>query len=183
MKKMTKGAIVTGLGVALLLGGGGTLAVWNTEKSAEAGIIASGQLDLEPGTGTWTTAAGTEVDIETYKVVPGESLTYTQPLTVTLEGDNLSAELSIIGLPVNGAGGAAAFDQNEIEYTMPALEDEEGNNVLEDSTLTSQELRGTQTLTATSTFTFKENAEGSMNAALDLGDVGYRLEQQAPSGD
>ena len=29
MNKMAKGAIATGLGVALLIGGGGTLAIWN----------------------------------------------------------------------------------------------------------------------------------------------------------
>ncbi|GAA3326839.1 MULTISPECIES: alternate-type signal peptide domain-containing protein [Paeniglutamicibacter] len=52
MNKMTKGALATGLDVALLLGGGGTLAVWNKSVAEPAGTITSGDLELTAGTGT-----------------------------------------------------------------------------------------------------------------------------------
>lgn len=73
MNKMTKGSIATGVDVALLLGGGGTLAVWNTSVQSGAGRIAAGNLDLSAAKGVWTDAK-TEIinDIGSYAVVPGD---------------------------------------------------------------------------------------------------------------
>ncbi|MEE1621900.1 alternate-type signal peptide domain-containing protein [Zafaria sp. J156] len=98
MNKMTKGALATGLGVALLIGGGGTLAVWNQAVEAPAGTVAAGDLELTAGQGTWTDAAGKPVSLGTYKVVPGDRLTFTQPLTVKLVGDKMRAELTTTDL-------------------------------------------------------------------------------------
>ncbi|WP_422115706.1 alternate-type signal peptide domain-containing protein [Brachybacterium sp. UNK5269] len=180
MNKMAKGAAITGLGVALLLGGGGTLAVWNAEQSTNAGVIASGQLDVAPGKGVWTDAnTGTTVDIKTYRVVPGDSLTYTQPLTVTLEGNNVSAVLSMTGTP-QAMAGTAAFDNDDLDFTLPTLVNKDGKSVLDGTALKSKALNKTETLTASSTVTFDADADGSMNAAIDLNKVSYRLDQQKP---
>lgn len=180
MNKMTKGAVITGLGVALLLGGSGTLAVWNAEQSTNAGVIASGELDVSPGVGTWTNAkTGAKVDITTYRVVPGDSLTYTQPLEVTLEGDNVSAVLTMVGGP-GSVKDRSEFNKDDISFTPPTLVDAEGESVLDGTALKSEVLEETETLTASSTFTFNEKAVGSMNAAVNLNEVKYHLEQQVP---
>jgi len=172
MKNMTKGAIVTTLGVALLLGGGGTLAVWNAEQNASAGTIAAGELSLKADAGQWTNAAGTVVNIATYKVVPGDKLTYTQPVTVTLNGSNLSATLKTTGTSVNNG-----FTAANVVVSQPTLRNTAGQ------VLPTTVLKNTQDVTASTTFEFKSTTTGrdSVNAKYDFSSVGYYLEQQAPT--
>lgn len=43
--------MAAGFGAALLVGGGGTLAVWNATTEANAGTILSGNINLIAGTG------------------------------------------------------------------------------------------------------------------------------------
>lgn len=89
MNKLTKGAIAAAAGVALLLGGGGTLAYWNASTSVGAGTIQSGNLAVATsGTGAWKDADGA-IDLDTFRAVPGDKLTFTQDLTITASGDNL----------------------------------------------------------------------------------------------
>lgn len=115
MNKATKGALATGAGVLLLLGGGGTLALWNTDEAISAGTVRAGQLDLTPdGGGAWTvtnTAAGVTgqaiTDIDDYRVVPGDVLTFTQTVDVTLEGDHMEATLAITPGAVTDTFGSA----------------------------------------------------------------------------
>lgn len=101
LNKVTKGALATGAGVLLLLGGGGTLALWNTDEGITAGTVTAGTLDLTADTGSWsvTNAAAGVTDqaiaIGTYRVVPGDVLTFTQTVDVTLEGDHMEATLAI----------------------------------------------------------------------------------------
>jgi alternate signal-mediated exported protein len=115
MNKVTKGALATGAGVLLLLGGGGTLALWNTDEAITAGTVTAGQLDLTPdGVGAWTVtnaAAGVTDQaiavIGDYRAVPGDVLTFTQTVDVTLEGNNMEATLDITqGTVTDTFGGA-----------------------------------------------------------------------------
>lgn len=46
MKKLTKGTIAAGVGVALLLGGGTTLAYWNDSVNMAGSTIQAGNLQL-----------------------------------------------------------------------------------------------------------------------------------------
>jgi len=95
MNKMAKGALATGVGVALLLGGGGTLAIWNDTETASTGQIAAGQLNIARiNDGVWTDASGNQVDLSTYKIVPGETLSFEQEIDITLEGDRIKASLA-----------------------------------------------------------------------------------------
>ncbi|QIM18717.1 alternate-type signal peptide domain-containing protein [Leucobacter coleopterorum] len=79
MNKLSKGLIVSGLGVLLLLGTGGSLALWNVSASSEAGQIVTGDLNLSIPTedqvwetvdaeGTWTPIS----NISDYTIVPGK---------------------------------------------------------------------------------------------------------------
>lgn len=173
MKKMTKGAIVTGLGVALLMGGGGTLAVWNAEQVSTAGVVAAGNLDLGAGKGTWTNDANQTIDVATYKVVPGETLTYTQPVTPTLEGDRVAATLE-----VTGDQDILAHNSKDITVSKPVLTGDSGQ-VLPTTVLT--EAHSGTPVTASTTFTFSQDATGDQNAKWDFSSIGYYLEQQAPT--
>lgn len=176
MNKMAKGAMATGLGVILLVGGGGTLATWNQAQSASMGSIVAGDLNLAPsatnGTGQWATAAGTKIpNIAAYKVVPGEALTYTQNLDLTLVGDQMKATLAL-----TGAGVDNGFGTNVGVVTTVA----KGAKTLTGVTLLPAD---SGVITATTTFTFKVATTGrdAVNATYNFSTVGYKLEQQAPT--
>jgi alternate signal-mediated exported protein len=99
MNKLTSGAIVGTLGIALLLGGAGTFATWNQSTTANVGTVASGTLTIaSSGTPTWKNisadAPSTIANIASYKIVPGDTLEMTQVFTVAASGDNLKATLN-----------------------------------------------------------------------------------------
>ncbi|MGW9402452.1 alternate-type signal peptide domain-containing protein [Arthrobacter sp. NPDC055585] len=172
---MAKGALATGVGVALLLGGGGTLAVWNDTANAQAGTIAAGTLDLkEPAKGTWTSnISGTVVDITTYKIVPGETLTYTQQLDVTLVGDQMKATLGIDGVP------ASTFANGDVRVEGPKFTDA-GGVVLKDGVLTPDNAKKGK-VTASATFAFDAANQSSVNATANLANIVYKLSQMDPN--
>ncbi len=101
MNKLAKGALAGGLGIALLLGGGATLAYWNDSVPVSGATITAGSLDVAPtGTPAWTVTNGSVVnkpitDIATFRMVPGDVLTYQAAYTVTAVGDNLKAQASL----------------------------------------------------------------------------------------
>lgn len=90
MNKLTKGAIATAAGVILLMGGAGTLASWNSSATLGAGqTISAGSLALTPAAnGVWKSGS-TTIDPSTFKIVPGDTLTYVQTFNVAATGDNL----------------------------------------------------------------------------------------------
>ena len=99
MNKATKGAIAAGAAGILLLGGAGTFALWEDTDSIDPASISTGVLTLGVGTGTWYDATagttGTIANIANFDIVPGDTITYTVPVTITAEGDNLDGEFKI----------------------------------------------------------------------------------------
>lgn len=178
MNKMTKGALATGLGVALLIGGGGSLAVWNTSAQASAGQIVAGNMGLQAAAGTWTNSAGTNVTTKmtagTYRIVPGDTLSFTQPVSVTLSGDLMKAKLTV-------TDDALTTDRtfNAANYTVSpiTIKDSASNPIA------GQVLTANGTYTASVTFTFKESTTGLQDASAkyDFSKVGYKLDQVASS--
>lgn len=102
MDKKTKGAIAAGAAALLLAGGAGTFATWNDSKTLNAGTVTAGQLKFT-GTpaGEWykgtdtSEATGTKVTISTYRIVPGDVLTYKATADFIAQGDNLNATLAL----------------------------------------------------------------------------------------
>lgn len=113
MNKLLKGSIAGAAGVALLLGGAGTFALWNDDATVDGGTISAGTLTVVEAPGTtdgWSSAdGGTIADIADFLIVPGDVLTYTTTLEITAEGDNLSAILDIDDLSIV-SGGTPADD-------------------------------------------------------------------------
>ena len=125
MRKTTKGAMAVGAGVALLLGGAGTLAAWQTSLPVADQAVASGDLNLTAtGTATWvwgTAASATTCTVPTTpiafvpgtsKLVPGDCVVYTQPITVTAIGDNLRSNIAVTGTPTFGTVGELSSKLN-----------------------------------------------------------------------
>lgn len=167
MNKMTKGALVTGLGVALLVGGGGTLAVWNAEAINQAGTIASGDLNITAAPGVWTNASTKTIDISSYKVVPGDKLTFTQPVKVTLVGDRMQANLTLTD-PEKAT--TAPLVVSDVTLT-----DKDGANIKENGLLPADSGDYTATVTVELPDTVKER--DFVNQVRDLKAIGFKLDQ------
>lgn len=175
MNKMTKGAIVTAAGVMLLVGGGGTLAVWNVQQDAKAGTVAAGDLNLEAGAGVWTVAGQAEpIDIDAYRIVPGDTLTYTQTVDITLDGDNISANLSVVN-PDGINGGFADGTYTTSAVTLSKDGQAINNPLDEDDDVTDA--------VASVSFDFLTGTAGrtSTDATFDFSKVAFKLEQNAPA--
>jgi alternate signal-mediated exported protein len=174
MKNSTliKGSAAIALGAALLLGGGGTLANWNAAATQTPGTIVAGDLNVVNSTsaGTWKDRAGTTIDINTYKVVPGDKLTYTQDLTVTLHGDKMAANVTTAGVtPTNG------FTATNVSVSPVALT--VGSAALANPLVAAA---GTQTVTATVSFEFLSSTTGrtDVGVAYNFNTVAFQLTQE-----
>ncbi|MEL5992005.1 alternate-type signal peptide domain-containing protein [Microbacterium phosphatis] len=102
MNKLAKGAIATAAGVALLLGGAGTFALWNDGIAVDAAgePLGTGVLQFtdDSVTGTWYDVSdGGEVridDIGSFVMVPGDVLEFRGDVTVESQGTNLHAQIT-----------------------------------------------------------------------------------------
>lgn len=173
MKNSTliKGTAAIAVGAALLLGGGGTLANWNAEATAAPGTIVSGDLNVaKTAAGVWKDRAGAVIsDISTYKVVPGDKLTFTQDLTVTLVGNKMAANVTTTGItPTNG------FTTGNVSVSAPVL--------TQGSAAVANPLTPTgsaQTVTATITFEFLSTTTGrdGNSSSYNFNNVAFQLTQ------
>jgi alternate signal-mediated exported protein len=172
MKNSTliKGTAAIAVGAALLLGGGGTLAAWNAEASAAPGTIVSGDLNVvKSAAGVWKDRAGSTIDISTYKVVPGDKLTFTQDVDVTLAGDKMAATIV-----AEGIGSASGFTPANVSVAGPTLSI---NGAAVPNKLTQS--AGIQKVTATVTFEFLSTTTGraDVGANYNFGNVKFTLQQ------
>lgn len=180
MKNTTliKGSAAIALGAALLLGGGGTLANWNAGATTAPGTIVAGDLNVENTTaGVWKDRDEATINnIADYKVVPGDKLTFTQDLNVTLVGDKMAAAIAASGItPTNG------FTAENVTVSSTPVLTVGGSAV-------SNPLRptgATQTVTATITFEFKAATAGraDVGKTYNFNTVGFTLEQVNSEGD
>ncbi|MFE7846198.1 alternate-type signal peptide domain-containing protein [Microbacterium sp. NPDC057407] len=101
MKKSMKGTIAIAAGIALLLGGGGSLAYWQGSASTTSATIQTGELSVALTSGAkWEVKRGsTTTDItstlSSYKMVPGDQIIYTVPFQTKANGTNLTASGAI----------------------------------------------------------------------------------------
>lgn len=112
MNKMMKAGIATGVGVVLLLGGAGSLALWNDSANVGAArTISTGVLTVD-AVGSWS-------DETLAKWVPGDKVTYTADVDIVAIGDNLASELSIDLSSLTGA--AALKDALAVKMTVSGV--------------------------------------------------------------
>jgi len=130
MNKNLKGAVAIGAGVLLLLGGGGTLALWNADTTVTAGEVTSGVLNFDATTadGTWYhydpaitdiadyATSGTPVDTSTYLVVPGDKLIFiSDGVVLTATGGELYFSFDT---NVTGTGDTAGYTTSAVTPTV-----------------------------------------------------------------
>ena len=115
MNRFAKGAIAGAAGIALLLSGAGSFALWNgTATATAAGTVQSGTMTIAPTTSAvaWSvTRGGTTTaipSIASFRAVPGDVLTMTQNVDVTATGDKLSAVLAVDPGSITAVGTSTA---------------------------------------------------------------------------
>ena len=170
MNKLVKGSIAGAAGIALLLGGAGTFALWNSNATLTAPSISSGQLALRANNnGVWKAADGTEITPATYRMIPGQTLTYTQTLTVNAVGNGIKANLTYSGL--TGSGTLDPFVTKTLAVTSSS------------ATVNGQTLAftaGVSTVDVALTVTMpgdKITGTQGMNSTLDLSSLTFTLAQ------
>lgn len=96
MNKLAKAAIAAAIATALLLGGAGTLASWNSSAGVSGGTIVAGNLLVADDTtaGSWK-ANGAAITLTGYLIVPGDVLTLTKTMNITATGNDLVATLAV----------------------------------------------------------------------------------------
>ena len=172
---LVKGTAAIAVGAALLLGGGGTLANWNAEATTAPGTIVAGDLNVaKTAAGVWKDRAGATIDISTYKVVPGDKLTFTQDLTVTLAGNKMAADVSTTGITATNG-----FTPANVSVSAPVL--------TVGSTAVANPLKPTgsaQTVTATITFEFLSTTTNRSDTAAtyNFNNVAFQLTQVTQAG-
>lgn len=116
--------------VGATVGVGATQASWTDAATASTGTITAGDLDISlVGTETVTVqrsgSTPTTIDPDTYKASNGDVVTFTQPMTTTLDGDNMSGTLSTkwskaSSLPKGVSGVYLLVNDNDTALSDPA---------------------------------------------------------------
>ncbi|MFP7759929.1 alternate-type signal peptide domain-containing protein [Marisediminicola sp. LYQ134] len=181
MNKLVKGSIAGAAGIALLLGGAGTFALWNSTETMNVGAVSAGTLTIDAAAaGTWKNVssdapAGGEAiaNIADYRIVPGDRLEFVQTVTIDATGDNLDATLTLVPTSISGAllpfvdiDVAVAGDTID-EATAPGV-----YTISADSATPS-----TATITATVELPADVTGETAQGATLDLSAIQFALQQ------
>lgn len=175
MNKLLKGAIAGAAGVALLLGGAGTFALWNSSTAVSGGTIVAGNLLVaDSGTvGTWA-ANGTAMTLSSFKAVPGDVLTYTKTIAVTATGNNLVATLGLGAASITASTASAADTALAAYLTKSAVLSATGTGITASGanyTITAGSTGVSQNVTVTATITFPKNAAAGFENNTKLGSV------------
>lgn len=171
MNKLTKASIAGAAAIALLLGGAGTLALWNDSASIEAGDITSGTLTITGSEGTW--------DNEWTLWVPGDTATYTGTLTIEATGDNLEALLSVDDSGLVDVGNSEFANALDVSFAVtnlphPAV-------TANGDTYTIVDHPADIVLNVTVTVTFPANSvvdDEGQDQTVDLDGISFVLQQQ-----
>jgi alternate signal-mediated exported protein len=167
MNRLVKGSIAGAAGIALLLGGAGTFALWNATATVSAQTITAGTLTLTANAdGVWKKLDGTTITASSYRIVPGTTLIFTQTLTVNAVGDGLTADLTHSGFT-----GSNTLDP----LVTKTLEVTSATATVSGSTL--KFTPGSSTVNVKLTVVFPQEATTGQNAVLDLSALAFTLTQ------
>lgn len=138
MNKMMKGSIAGATGIALLMGGFGTYALWSDSEQLAQNGVQSGDLTIDTVAGSYddaNTAAANDWNASDL-MVPGDKVTYTQTFTVSGSGKNLKGTIKLNALPMSpngfstltrdvdvvasGAGAATITKNNATDFSFAA---------------------------------------------------------------
>lgn len=164
MNKLIKGSVAAAAGIALLMGGAGSLALWNDSVTVNAGTVTSGTLDVSTAAaGSWSPSIA--------KIVPGDTVVYTQTLNLSATGDNLQATVtSNIGSITNNITGSTATSSFVVK---------DSSNAVVTPAAGVYTLNGLYTVEVTITVAFSSSTTGlvGQNATINLSTLAVTVAQ------
>lgn len=169
MNKLVKGSIAGAAGIALLLGGVGSLALWNDSESLTAASVASGKLTLDASAGTWTTNPALWV--------PGDKFEYTTTLAITATGTNLHAKLAIDSASITST--STALKGALVVTVAPVGAVPSGWAINPDGSYTITPQTAAYSVPVKATVTFPSTIDGTtaQNETVNLSGLAFTLKQ------
>lgn len=158
MNKMIKGSIAGATGVALLMGGFGTYALWSDSENLAANGVQSGELTIDTTPGVYDdTRTGAANDwLASDKLVPGDVVSYTQTFTVKGTGKNLEGTISYTEPALSSTFTTLDHDVEVTASSGTIVETAPGSNQF-----TFSDPFGSATLTAVVTYTLPDTTGGT----------------------
>lgn len=177
MNKMIKGSVAGAAGIALLMGGFGTYALWSDSEQLDASQVQSGELTIDTSGGSYddaNTAADNDWTANDL-MVPGDTVTYTQTFTVKGTGKNLRGTISLADL--EGANNSEGITRS-VAVTAA------GGSAITQNTPTSfsfEDPFGTATLTAVVTYELPASTSGTtdQNKSVSTPAAQFTIQQTA----
>lgn len=105
MNKTVKGSLAGAAGIALLMGGFGSYALWSDSSTMGSSGVTSGTLDVAPGATTFKDQNNANWG-PTDLIVPGDTITRTQAFTFSGSGNNLKGRITFAPGAVTNAFGS-----------------------------------------------------------------------------
>ncbi|MFB2584531.1 alternate-type signal peptide domain-containing protein [Herbiconiux liukaitaii] len=178
MNSILKGTIAGAAGIALLLGGAGTFALWNASSVTAGGTIVAGQLSIAPSSteASWSVNGGAPLsNLDGYPIVPGDVIVYTKDMAITAEGDNLVATLDVDPASITASSTSVPADVALADYlSAGAVLTASGEGISEGSapyTVTAGAAGVSQTVTVNVTITYPKSSTAGFENSTQLGSV------------
>jgi alternate signal-mediated exported protein len=170
MNKLVKGSIAGAAGIALLLGGAGTLAYWNSSADLAGTNITSGTLTIAANGSAVAEHAVTGNAVSL--IVPGDVVEITQDVTISATGDNLKAALTVDSTGLLTPSNALA---DNVDFTVTAYD---GTTVVSGlSNLTAAQAGSIDSVVITATFDSATAGVVGQNMTLNLANLKVNLTQ------
>jgi len=183
MNKLLKGSVAGAAGVALLLGGAGSFALWNSTQELNVGSVASGTLSISAvaDTAVWTdvsTGTAAVINIADFKIAPGDTIKLTQDVEIDAVGDNLLATLSYDAdsLVADSDADKALLADLDISLEATTL----ATNIVRiptTDTFAVTPAASTSTATLTVTIVFPADEETGKDGTVNLSNLAFKLQQ------
>jgi alternate signal-mediated exported protein len=187
MNKMIKGSVAGATGIVLLMGGFGTYALWSDSTSVDQNTLQSGALDITgTGTATWADISSTGAvngswDPASDKMVPGDTVRLTQPVTIDASGKNLKVRFKVTGIdPTVGTWNNLGVSMKYDGVALTALPGPGPAYEHVYAAPAGAALNGTKNLEVTFDFPSTVTATTDQNKSLDLNAVGIAVTQERP---
>jgi alternate signal-mediated exported protein len=181
MHKIVTGAIAGAAGIALLLGGAGSFALWNASASSAASAVSSGNLTLTANNdGVWTDITnGPSATINPANVlmVPGNTYQFAQTLTIGATGQDLKANLTYAPQSITGDSALIAATTKTLAVTSSSASVVQSTS--DASTFVVSPSAATSTVKVVFTIALPSSATTGQNGTVNVGALAFTLTQTA----
>jgi alternate signal-mediated exported protein len=181
MHKIVTGAIAGAAGVALLLGGAGTFALWNANASTAATAVSSGTLTLSAANdGAWTditNGRSTAINPASVLMVPGNKYQFTQTLAIGATGQDLKANLTYATQSITGDAALVAATTKTLAVTSSSAAVVQ--STANANTFVVSPSSATSTVKVVFTIELPATATTGQNGTVNVGALAFTLTQTA----